>query len=60
MDLKTSIPAQWYSKLKRMASYDQIKTEEVNAESICSFTDKKQTELIACPTHSKIGTLPSV
>ena len=46
-DLKNSNPGQWYSKLKRMTSYDQIKSEEVNVESICHLSDIEQVELIA-------------
>ena len=46
-DLKNSNPGQWYSKLKRMSSYDQLKTEQVNVENICDLTDKEQVEIIA-------------
>ena len=46
-DLKTSKPAQWYSKLKRMSSYDQIKNQEAQVQSLINFTDSEQAEIIA-------------
>ena len=33
-DLKNSKPSQWYSKLKRLCSYDQQKSDPVNVESL--------------------------
>ena len=53
-DLKTSNPGQWYSKLKRMSSYDQLKCEQVNVEDISDFTDIEQAEIIA-ENFSKIS-----
>ena len=46
-DLKNSNPGQWYSKLKRMTSYDQQNTEKIIVENICSLSDKDQAEVIA-------------
>ena len=46
-DLKNSNPSQWYSKLKRMTSHDQLKSEKVNVEEICHLSDKDQVEIIA-------------
>ena len=47
MDLKNSAPGQWYSKLKRMSSYDQLKSEEVEVEEIAHLSNQQQSELIA-------------
>ena len=38
-DLKTSNEKQWYSKLKRISSYDQHLVEPVQISSICDKTD---------------------
>ena len=46
-DLKLSNPSQWYSKLKRMTSHDQLKTEQVNVEEISHLSDQDQAEKIA-------------
>ena len=46
-DLKQSNPAQWYSKLKRMTSYDDQKSEEVLVENISHLTNYEQAEKIA-------------
>ena len=46
-DLKNSHPGQWYSKLKRMTNYDQLKSEQVNVEEICHLPAKVQAERIA-------------
>ena len=46
-DLKSSNPGQWYSKLKRMTSYDTLKSEEVMVDSICGLSNKEQVEKIA-------------
>ena len=46
-DLKNSNPGQWYSKLKRMTSYDNLKSEEVTVENICHLPDIEQAEIIA-------------
>ena len=53
-DLKNSNPSQWYSKLKRMTSYDQLKSEQVIVESICHLSDKDQVEIIA-DSFSKVS-----
>ena len=46
-DLKLSNPSQWYSKLKRICSYDQHKSDPVIVDSIKHLTDKQQAEVIA-------------
>ena len=46
-ELKNSNPGQWYSKLKRMTSHDQLKSEQVIVENISNLSDKEQVEIIA-------------
>ena len=46
-DLKTSKISQWYSKLKRLCSFDQKKSEPVVVESIKHLTVQEQAEAIA-------------
>ena len=46
-DLKLSKPGEWYSKLKRMGCYDQVKFETVNVESISTMSNQDQAEAIA-------------
>ena len=46
-DLKTSNTNQWYSKLKRLCSYDQQKLEPVVVESIKHLSSSEQAEAIA-------------
>ena len=46
-DLKQSNVAQWYSKLKRLCSYDQHKNEPIVVESLKDLSDKEQAERIA-------------
>jgi hypothetical protein len=46
-DLKSSNPGQWYSKLKRMSSYDQAKGESVNVGEIMHLSAKDQADAIA-------------
>ena len=46
-DLKISKPSQWYSKLKRMCSYDQEKYEPIICDEISELTDIEQAEQIA-------------
>ena len=46
-DLKKSNPSQWYSKLKRLCSFDQHKSDPVIVESIKHLTDEQQAEAIA-------------
>ena len=38
-DLKNSHPRQWYSKLKRMSSYETNKNEKVTVEKIADVSD---------------------
>ena len=47
MDLKSSQPGQWYSKLKRMSSHDQHKSEEISVEEISHLPNQTQAEIIA-------------
>ena len=46
-DIKTSNEKQWYSKLKRISSYDQHLVDPIQVSSICDYTDQEQAELIA-------------
>ena len=46
-DLKQSNPSQWYSKLKRICSYDQTKYEPLNCGEIENLTDQEQADKIA-------------
>ena len=46
-DLKESNPSQWYSKLKRLCSYDQHKSEPIIVETIKHLSIQEQAELIA-------------
>ena len=45
-DLKKSMPAQWYSKLKRLCSYDQQKSDPIIVDSIKHLSDLEQAEII--------------
>ena len=45
--MKDSDPAQWYSKLKRLSSYDQQKSAPVICEEISDLSDQQQAELLA-------------
>ena len=45
-DLKTSNVSQWFSKLKRLCSYDRIKTELVIVNSIKHLDNQEQAEAI--------------
>ena len=45
-DLKAKDPKQWYSVVKRIASYEN-KNEKINVEEINNLSDKEQCELIA-------------
>ena len=51
-DLKISKPHQWYSKLKRMTSYDQHLQDEIIVDEICQFSPKEQAEILACKFSS--------
>ena len=46
-DLKTSNPSQWYSKLKRMTSNEQINCDQMNVEEISNLNNQCQAEAIA-------------
>ena len=46
-DLKKKKPAQWYSSLKRITSYDVHKKESVIVDEISHLQDKEQAEKIA-------------
>ena len=46
-DLKVSNPSQWYSKLKRICSFDQHKSDPVIVETIKHLSDEQQAEVIA-------------
>ena len=46
-DLKHSNPSQWYSKLKRLCSFDPNKAQPTIVESIKHLSDKEQAEKIA-------------
>ena len=46
-DLKQSNPAQWYSKLKRICSYDQERYEPLVCSKLENLTDQEQAEKIA-------------
>ena len=46
-DLKTSKIGQWYSKLKRLCSYDHKKAEPIVVEFIKHLSDQDQAEKIA-------------
>ena len=52
--MKNSNPGQWYSKLKRMSNYDQLKTEQICVEEISEYSDLEQAEIIA-ENFSKIS-----
>ena len=46
-DVMVAREGQWYSKLKRIANYDQAKTEKVQFDEISHLNDKEQAEAIA-------------
>ena len=46
-DVMTARDSQWYSKLKRITNYDQIKSNPVQVEEISHLSDKEQAEAIA-------------
>ena len=46
-DLKDSNPSQWYSKLKRICSYDQEKFDPIVCEEIEKFTNQEQADKLA-------------
>ena len=53
-DLNTSNEKQWYSKLKRISSYDQYLRDLVQVSEICEYSDQEQAEMIAT-SFSKIS-----
>ena len=46
-DLKQSNPSQWYSKLKRLCSYDLEKQEVLKCEEIDQVPDQDQADILA-------------
>ena len=46
-DLKQSEPGQWYSKLKRLCSYDENKSEPIEIDEIKTQTDQEQAETLS-------------
>ena len=46
-DLKLSNPSQWYSKLKRICSFDQQRYEPIICDEIESLSDQEQADKIA-------------
>ena len=46
-DVMTARDSQWYSKLKRITNYNQIKSDPVQVEEISHLSDKEQAEAIA-------------
>ena len=46
-DLKQSNPSQWYSKLKRLCSYDLEKQEVLKCEEIDKLPDQDQADNLA-------------
>ena len=59
-DLKLSNPSQWYSKLKRICSYDQEKFDPITCSEIEDLPKEKQVEKIAehfCAVRQKFAPL---
>ena len=46
-DLKLKKPGQWYSCLKSITSYDQLKHDKPQVEEISHLSDQEQSEMIA-------------
>ena len=46
-DLKTKKPGQWFQCLKKIANFDQFKTEEPQCDEISHLSDEEQVEAIA-------------
>ena len=44
--LRHTKPHQWYSTLKYLSNFDQLKTEEPSVENIKYIPDEKQADLI--------------
>ena len=61
-DLKPSKPFQWYSKVKRMCSYDQEKFEPIVCNEIETLTDQEQADKISehfCAVRKQFNALKS-
>ena len=46
-DIKLKKPGQWYSCLKKISSYDQLKNDQPMVDEIRHLSDEQQAELIA-------------
>ena len=46
-DIKLKKPGQWYSCLKKISSYDQLKNDQPMVDEISHLSDEQQAELIA-------------
>ena len=46
-DVMTARSGQWYSKLKRISNFDQIKSENIQVDEISHLSNKEQAEAIA-------------
>ena len=46
-DLKLKKPSQWYSCLKKITPFDQLRNDQTNVEEISQLTDQQQAEKIA-------------
>ena len=51
-DLKNSNPGQWYSKLKRMSNYNQLKTEQICVEEIA---EQAEAEVVPSSSLVEVG-----
>ena len=61
-DLKTSNPSQWYSKLKRICSYDQERYAPLICSEIENLSDQEQADVIGsnfCKVRQKCNALRS-
>ena len=54
-DLKKKKPSQWYSSLKKMSSFDQLKNDEPVVDDISHMSDQDQAEQIA----EKFASIPN-
>ena len=54
-DLKLKKPHQWYSSLKKMSSYDQMKNDQPVVDDISHLSDQDQAEAIA----EKFASIPN-
>ena len=46
-DLKSRKPGEWYSCLKKITSFDQLKSQQPSVQEINHLTDQEQVEIIA-------------